>query len=293
MSWHADIELLHRYRDGTLTQSAAWSLETHVSRCAPCRTLVVPPDREPGLATAPAGSAVVDPERLAVLWRGVAEATEVPPATLVERALRLTGVPDHVGRLLGATPALSRPWLLAVALVVAAAVAAAWQVEETASGGLPRAALLPFLTIAPLVPLASVAMSYGPTVDPMHEFEVATPVSGLRLVLLRTVAVVVVSLAIVAVGGAMLPAWWVAAAWLLPALAVVSAALALSTYVNPLTAAAIAAGVWTSAVLLAGAGQTRDVLSAFHTRGQLICLAVAVTASALVALRHDALGRLR
>jgi hypothetical protein len=44
---------------------------------------------------------------------------------------------------------------------------------------------------APLVPLVGVAVAYGPEADPAHELTATAPYSGLRLVLLRTAAVLI------------------------------------------------------------------------------------------------------
>jgi hypothetical protein len=44
-------------------------------------------------------------------------------------------------------------------------------------------ASLAFLTVAPLLPLAGIAMAYGPGIDPTYEIGLAAPMRSLRLLL--------------------------------------------------------------------------------------------------------------
>ena len=91
-----------------------------------------------------------------------------------------------------------------------------------------------FLTLAPLLPVAGVALSYGPAADPAYELTLAAPYSVLRLVLLRSVAVVTCTVALTAIGAlALADNGWQAVAWLLPALALSAATLALSVRTTP------------------------------------------------------------
>ncbi|WP_341483792.1 hypothetical protein [Streptomyces endophytica] len=104
-----------------------------------------------------------------------------------------------------------------------------------------------------MLPLAGVALSYGPRADPMYEISATTPSGGLRLLLTRTAAVLGVSLPLLTAVGAFLPGppgMPGAAAWLLPALALALGALALGSYVGCRTATGIVAAGWTFAVLL-------------------------------------------
>jgi lipopolysaccharide export LptBFGC system permease protein LptF len=79
---------------------------------------------------------------------------------------------------------------------------------------------------------------------------------------------------------------WTAAAWVLPALALTLASLALSTFTSPERASAAVAVSWIVAVLFS-AYVTRHVLSAFGANGQLCLAGVAVVAAVLVARRRD------
>jgi hypothetical protein len=107
------------------------------------------------------------------------------------------------------------------------------------------------LALAPVVPVAGVALSYGPHADPLHEIVATSPSGGLRLVLMRTAAVLAVSVPLLTVAGLLLPATDprlpqapTAAAWLLPGLALTLATLALSGYVGCRTASAVVGCGW-------------------------------------------------
>jgi hypothetical protein len=144
---------------------------------------------------------------------------------LLERGLVRLGVPDHVARLLASTPSLRLSWLAAAAVAIGFS---AWAANAGADGRLV------FLAVAPVLPVAGVAAAYGPWADPSHELATATPFSGLRLLLLRTLAVLMVTTIVTAIGGALVPAGEISAfAWALPALALTFASLALATVVAP------------------------------------------------------------
>ncbi|MCF4138345.1 hypothetical protein L1856_18945 [Streptomyces sp. Tue 6430] len=107
------------------------------------------------------------------------------------------------------------------------------------------------LALAPVVPVLGVALSYGPHADPVHEIAAASPAGGLRLLLTRTAAVLLVSLPLLTLAGLLLPGSGApgAAAWLLPGLALTLASLALAGYAGSRTGAAVTGGGWLCAVL--------------------------------------------
>jgi hypothetical protein len=154
-----------------------------------------------------------------------------------------------------------------------------------------------FLLLAPLLPVTGVAAAYGPGIDPTHELALAAPMSGFRLLLLRATAVLAGTTALAAVAAVALPPLgWLAAAWLLPALGLTLASLALATAMHPTAAAGAVAGAWVGAVLAtqwAAVRHLREPLNGpvgsvlFHPIGQLAILAVAVLAALLIARRHD------
>ena len=99
------------------------------------------------------------------------------------------GVAPHVARLLAVTPSLTVSWFGAVAIALAVAVAGSYQGER---------GLVLFLCVAALAPVAGVAATFGRGIDPTHELALAAPMSSVRLLLLRTVAVVAVTLVVTA-----------------------------------------------------------------------------------------------
>jgi hypothetical protein len=158
--------------------------------------------------------------------------------------------------------------------------------------------------VAPLLPLAGVAAAFAPGVDPAAEVALAAPMRTFRLLLVRAAAVLVATVVLTAVAALTLPGpGWAAVAWLLPAMALVTTALALSTYVSPVGAAVGIAAAWVSGVLasevvaaggLAGVAAGGPIAStAFHATGQVAFCIVSVAAAVVVAGRRHAfeLGR--
>lgn len=143
-----------------------------------------------------------------------------------------------------AGPAVRGAWPVAVLGVALAAVLLARFADF--AGARPL-----LLAVAPVVPIAGVALSYGAHADPLHEIAAATPSAGLRLVLTRTAAVLAVSLPLLTLAGFLLPSSGApgAAAWLLPGLALTLASLALAGYVGLRAATAVTGGGWLCAVL--------------------------------------------
>lgn len=264
MSWHVDTEDVAAYARGELDPARSFSLEAHALACADCRE-----------AIAQHGHA----HRLERVWAEIEEAVDAPLPAPVERALLRVGVPDHVARLLAATPSLTLSWLASVAIALGFGVTAAHLGER---------GLLLFLTVAPLLPLAGVAAAYGPGIDPTHEIGLASPMRTFRLLLIRATAVLATTTLLAAAAAVALPGLdWTAAAWLLPALGLSSGSLALATFVAPLAASGFVAFVWIAAVMLT-ATVGSDPLVAFRSAGQLIFAVVAILGSLVVAARRDA-----
>lgn len=261
MTWHVEPELLERYAHGDADSSQAYSIEAHLPTCARCRD---------DIAT------LADVAALEHAWEGIEERLDAPPRGPVEAGLTRAGVPEHVARLLAATPALRLSWLVACALVLAIAVwAASWREEG----------VFWFLMVVPLLPLAGVALAYGPDVDPTYEVGLAAPMRSFGLLLIRAVAVLVTTTAMTGVAALALPGLHPsAAAWLAPSLGLTLASLALATRTSPLTACSTLAAAWG---LAASAGRLleHEPLLIFGPGGQLVCALVAVVA-ALVLVRH-------
>jgi hypothetical protein len=113
-----------------------------------------------------------------------------PPRSRFERALLVLRVPEPTARLIAATPVLRWSWFAAVGVALLFAASAGSQQWR------PGDQLAVFLALAPVVPVIGVAFAYGPSADRSYEVQVAAPLSGLRLVLLRSLTVVVAAAAV-------------------------------------------------------------------------------------------------
>ena len=268
--WHLDPDLAGRYADGGLGAALTASVEQHLMSCADCRSLLDPH---------------VDPVRLDAVWAEVVDRVERHRPTLVERVLQRLGMHESTARLVAATPSLRGAWLAAMTVVLALALAAAYVSPD-------GAAL--FLAVAPLLPVAGVAMAYGPEADPAYEMAAAAPYSQLRLLALRSAVVVTATLVPAAVAGVLLPgAPVLALAWLLPALSLTAGTVALSTRVRPQLAAAGLSVAWV-ALALRGLLDRRDALVASSAPVLWTCAAgLAVAVTVLVVRRRDLAELLR
>lgn len=263
MSWHVDASLLRRYLAGDTDLAAALSIEAHVSGCGACRGLL--PD---------------DPAWLGDSWSGVADRVIVAQRGPMERLLVRVGVGTPSARLLAATPSLRRSWWAAVVAALAFTVAAAH-----AAAGDDRGLLL-FLALAPLLPVAGVAVAYGPHVDPVHELTVGAPMSGLRLLLIRAVAVLCTTVGLALLALPLLPALsWTAAGWLLPALALTTVSLVLGSWLSPVRASAAVTAVWLGLVALV-AVPGADALLLFRAGAQAWFAVLLGAAGALLVARR-------
>ena len=273
-AWHLDPEAIRRYAQdavppavatGRLASSpeAAASAEAHLMRCAACRGQI---------------SSYVDAQRVEAIWHEVVDRVDAPRRSGPERLLTRFGVGEATARLVAATPTLRGPWLLAIAGVLALA---AWtaQVDERL--------LRMFLVVAPLGPLAGVAVAFAGGLDPTREIGLAAPYSGLRLLLIRTAAVLAVTVPIVAVVGLALPgSQWQAAAWLLPTAGLTAASLALTARLTPVVAVGVVATAWV--VVTAPTAFAGRLDLAFGVGAQIFWLAVAVGGALwLTVARHS------
>lgn len=277
MTWHADAQLLEHYASGQLPLADAASVEAHLLACAACRGGLAPQ---------------VDAPRLAATWARIDAALDAPRLGPVERLLSRLGVSDHLARLLASTPSLRTSWLTAVTLALAFAVAAAYS-------GTGERAVLVFLIVAPLLPLAGVAAAFAPGVDPAAEIALAAPMRTFRLLLVRASAVLVPTLVLTSLAALTLPGpGWAATAWLLPSVALAVSALALSTYVSPAPAAVAIAVLWVAGVLVsevvAAGGLARFRLGGpieselFQAAGQFaLGIVAAASAVVLASRRHE------
>ena len=275
--WHLDDDMLRRYAERTDSLAEGASAEQHLMACGPCRT------RVGAAATAAAsvtGLSVID---FAAVWDRTRDAVEVPRPSVFERVLRGAGLPPPEARLVAVASAFRGVWLAGVAAVLAFAALAA-------AVGHARGVWL-FLSVAPVVPCLVVAAGYDPRMDPALEPELVTPYPVLRLVLLRTVAVLALALPAVLLAGLVVPGK-TAFAWLLPAVGFVAVVLAASTWVSPLRAAIAVSCAWLGVVwLLAARSGAPDAV--LQGRAQAGFLVLAAASFVIFVVRRRRLRQLR
>jgi hypothetical protein len=257
-TWHADEETLRAWADGSAAPVPAASLEAHLLRCDECRR------RMATLAPPASGSDVVR------RWDALADRIDRPRA-------------NPLLRLGLATPGLRTAWLASVLLLLTVPV-----VVSVLDLRLPV-----FMALAPVAPLAAVALTYGHHADPAGELALATPTAGLRVVAARAV-LVALSAVPVGVGLALLlglptP---VALGWLLPGAALASlVVLSGTTRLDPAVVAASLGSLWVVAVSWPAASRRvpADVVTHLvaSVPSQLTALVVALAAIALTLARRD------
>ncbi|MEX2275301.1 MAG: zf-HC2 domain-containing protein [Actinomycetota bacterium] len=267
-TWHADDAVLARYAATELDDARSASIETHLMGCATCRASLAP---------------LVDGQRLDRVWTGIIDTVDVPEQGIVERLLVAARVPSHVARLLAATPSLRLSWFASEGFVLAFAVVAA----NRAAGTEGELALFLFLAIGALLPVAGIAIAFGPGIDPTYEIGVAAPMRSDRLLLLRAGAVLTTSIAITSIAALALPGLdAVAAAWLLPSLGSAMGLLALGTVLRPLIAAISVGVTWLTFAAIAAAS-AHDRLAAFRPAGQVLSVVVIVVSALVLVRRHS------
>jgi hypothetical protein len=261
-AWHVAGPVRELYAQGALDRVIAASVEAHLSACADCRAQLTP---------------TADMARLDAIFAEIVDQLDAPRTGVVERALQRLGARADIARLLVVTPIVRASWLLAIGAVLLFALAAA----STDSRG-----VLGFLTVAPLAPLAGVAAAYGSRTDPVHELGVAAPFDKIRLLLLRAIAVLIVSVLVIAPVGALVEGRAAAAwQWLLPALALSAVTLALAERVDITLAAGAVAVSWLAIVF--GMRISQSGTAMFGGAAQVVFAAVAVCAGLAVHLGRD------
>ena len=261
-----DADLARRYVDGSTSITETLQVEQSVMASAEWRGLV---------------GSNIDPGRLELNFAAIEAELDAPRRRLVERTMVRVGLPEHVARLMAATPVLRRAWYLASVLVLFFGLAAA-------SPDRAESSLTLFLALAPLVPVLGVGIAYGPGVDPAYEMTMATPLSSFRLLLLRSVAVLATSVVFGGVASVLLAAdeGLRVVAWMLPALALTTITLVLASFVPTRVAAAVTSGLWLVVVsIVANAG---DELVLFEGAAQLVYALLAVVVGAVLIARRDA-----
>jgi hypothetical protein len=264
-TWHAGPDLLAAYVAGRLDAVDGASVEQHLTRCAECRTAITP---------------LVDRHALDRAWNAVRDAIEPSTPPLLVRLGRRLGMPEPTGVLLAATVSLRTSWLVSSFVALAFATFAVGVAGEEA--------LAPFLLVAPMVPVIGVAAAYGPRHDPLETLVVTAPYGRTRLIMLRTLAVLVSVLPFAVALGFLLPGPdWLAVAWLGPGLAMVPVLMAAASFIGPRNAAAVMAILWSGAVLGTLRGFPSTWLLGAPQQTVYFAMAVVAMAVLLVRARHD------
>jgi hypothetical protein len=277
---HPGAGLLAGYADGTIGTVAAWSVETHLTGCARCRSAL---------------SALVDAERLARNRSVLLLRAAMGDGRRGRRMLCRCGLPDHVLRLITATPSLRLSWLLSVmgvlAVVAGEAVAVGYGLSP-ADGPVRLAGhpdpeiLVPFLLVAPLLVLAGVAAAFLPMFDPACRLAAAAPFSGFTLLLVRAVSALAAALVPAVAAAFLLPGpGWLPIALLLPSLALSAFALAAATVLDPRAGAVMAGVLWAAPALLLAAAHAPLLI--VQPDAQLACAAVLGACAMVLVARHD------
>ncbi|MFI6933122.1 zf-HC2 domain-containing protein [Streptomyces sp. NPDC050287] len=262
---HTPDALLRGYARGETAPHALRAVESHLDHCPLCRSRL---------------SDHTDRRILDHGWERLDIAIDAPVPGRGERLLLRFGVPEHVARLLAATPALRASWVSAAALTLLLAALIARLAE-------PAGTPVLFLGLAPLLPVAGVAVSYGRRWDPAHEMGLVAPMRAFRLVLLRTAVVLGTCIPLTAAASLALPGLGLATfGWLLPGCALTAVSLALAARMDSTTAAGATGAGWL-AVLIA----THASHAVFSATGQTASAAVLAVASACVLLSRTAFDR--
>lgn len=224
----------------------------------------------------------IDQSRIDANWRAINFELDAPIPSRTERVLRRVGFSSATARLVAATPALRRSWAAALLVVVLIGLAAAGDNPDNISG---------MLVLAPLIPVLGVALAYGPTVDPVHEIGLATPIRGLRLLLIRVATVL--SVAVAVLSGTVLVSSAsnsLAFVWLLPALAMTSLAVSLMTVTTPRRAVAAVSVGWAVLVTIVQ-GATADSLAIFGPVAQVAAFFAAGVGAVVMTKRRERFDR--
>lgn len=270
MTWHAPITTLTQYiaAPDALDEATAASIEQHLVSCAECRS---------------AAAAAADRGTLEDSWAAVVDVIDQPRTSVFERLLRRLGVSEGIARIVGATPGLRTAFLVTIGFL-------SWGATRIASENGSDAF---FLVVAPLVPLCAVLVTFLPAEEPGGEAAAATPLFGAGVTLRRSIAVLVPTFALLTVAGLLQrDPTGAGAHWLLPAIALTLTSLLLSTYVRATVATEISAATWLVAIVLAKADAAPRHLALgetalFSATGQLLALALALTAAAALYVRRD------
>jgi hypothetical protein len=203
--WHVATPQLAAFRDGSIGNMHAASVEAHLIACARCRQVLA------------ADSDTSEPERQHRIWARITDE--------VDRPGKYARFDSVWARSTFASPPLAGAALVALLLTLA--------VPLLADAMSPRAGVAALLAFAPLAPLLGVVAAFRPSSDPAGEITLATPVATMRLVLLRTLVVAIASIPVGLLAAVLLPVRTsLLLGWMLPGVALCAVTLAVGTRVE-------------------------------------------------------------
>lgn len=265
-TWHVDAAQLDGYLGQRVDHAVAASVEAHLLACEECRDAIARHSATPDLDRS---------------WSAIERRIDAAIPDRMVRVGRSLGLPEIELRVLAPTVSLRLASLLAIAVALGAAAL----LTHHDSGAAVSLVRLAFLIVAPLAPLVAVVAALGTGSEPVPELARSTPFSRLRIAALRAALALAVA---VAIGAAMSSAaggpWGRVGLWLLPALALSSVGALATRRASASTVVGVLGSVWLVVVATA-ARVTDDRLAAFRHEPQLVYLAVAITAMALIAVR--------
>ena len=263
--WHMATADLKAYLGGEVGPVRRASLESHVTECALCRSVL----------------AGLRPAQQQELWDRIADRIDI-----ARRPLRWSTTALKVSlsspRLLGATAALTASLLLAA--TIATMIGDGWEARV-------------LLNVAPIAPAVGAAIAFRREMDPAGELAEATSLAAGRLPFLRSlVASAFMFVAGVAASLFTAIGWESISVWVLPALAMAAVVLAAATWVDPTHAAAVLTIGWGGAIAM-WSNRHRptppriavDQLFTHQPAMQLLCVVVTIGAG-LICVRRRSVG---
>ncbi len=241
--------------DPDLDDGAVWAVEVHLENCAECRARLAELVSPPLVALLDDVQVMID--------RGV----RTGPAPARRRSWRRLAHRWAVWSVI--------PWTLMVVSSVLAAFLLDRQFPE-------RPSLV--LLLAPVAPLAGLAIAWSRRTDPAWEITAGTARAGLELLLRRTVVILATVLPPLALAGwrlGMSPALW-----LLPSLTFTAATLLLGGRIGVARAAIVLGSGWLVAVVVPALA-TADLPPVIEPASLPVWAVAAVLGSALAVLRAD------
>lgn len=290
--WHAAEAELLAYAHEESSDVEAWSVETHLVGCRLCRDRVNVAVASTALADtvrAHKGRVIslVAPQAHPPASRPVRHTSPAPAASAaVDPGPRHTHRLTLVSRtLLGRTP-----WFVATILVTVLTVLLDLGWRQLAPGTTWRLDSI-VLLVGPVLPLVGVAFVCSTSTDPCAEVVLATPSAGLRMVLWRTLSVLVVALPLTVALGATSGSV-TAGALLLPTLAMTAGVLALGSRTGLGVAAALVGGAWLLVVVLPSLALTQLALPVYAEPALWGWAAVLCLGSLMTTWQRDGFERL-